>query len=155
VLHRWAQWAAAQWAGSGVTVFEGANKLALIRHVHSACCSLQHVCYMTMHVRSVTCKKSHVTCKKTHVNMQHLFLMTPRPFRALGASTLQGSLACPASQGSLARTTMRSGFVLRPLGAGASPCAAALFLSAASLLLAQGYAGRAISDDKWILLKYG
>ena len=45
MLHRWSQWAA-----SGVTVFEGANKLALIRNVQSACCSLQHVCYMTMHV---------------------------------------------------------------------------------------------------------
>ena len=55
VLHRWAQWAAAQWAASGVTVFEGANKLAFIRNVQSACCSLQHVCYMTMHVPFFAC----------------------------------------------------------------------------------------------------
>jgi len=44
-----------QWTASGVTVFEGGNKLALIRNLQSACCSLQHVCYMTMHVPFFTC----------------------------------------------------------------------------------------------------
>ena len=36
LAHRWAQWGA-----SGVPVFEGANKLALIRNVQHACCSLK------------------------------------------------------------------------------------------------------------------
>ena len=45
VLHRWAQWGAC-----GVPVFEGVNKLVLIRNVQYVCCSLKHVCYVKMHV---------------------------------------------------------------------------------------------------------
>jgi hypothetical protein len=39
-----------EWGASGIPVFEGTNKPALIRNVQHACCSLKHVCYMTKHV---------------------------------------------------------------------------------------------------------
>ena len=66
MLHRWSQWAA-----NGVTVFEGANKLALIRNVQSACYSLQHVCYMTMqHAKKLATCKKFSTCENVNMHVQ-------------------------------------------------------------------------------------
>ena len=49
LAHRWAQWGA-----SGVPVFEGANKPALIRNVQRACCSSMYVTIFVT-LTAITC----------------------------------------------------------------------------------------------------
>jgi hypothetical protein len=65
VLHRWAQWGA-----SGVPVFEGANKLVLIRNVQCACCSLKHVCHI--HLLYVDICNMHVDICNMHVHIRNM-----------------------------------------------------------------------------------
>ena len=59
---RWAQWGA-----SGVPVFEGANKLVLIRNVQCVCCSHKHVCCINF--LNVDICNMHVDICNMHVDI--------------------------------------------------------------------------------------